>query len=142
MPIHIPPLRERLSELEALCDRIIRKLNQEYGRSVRGVDGDAMTLLKSQHWKGNVRELENVLGRAMIYMSSPEQWIAPHHLQLSTRTTSHKVMETGTFHESVARYERDLIERAIEEAGGNKSEAARRLKISIRTVYNKLGTTQ
>lgn len=142
MPIHIPPLRDRLDELEALCGRIIRKLNQEYGRSVRGVDEDAMTLLKSQHWKGNVRELENVLGRAMIYMASAEQWIAPHHLQLTSRSPSQKVMESGTFHEAVARYERDLIERAIEEAGGNKSEAARRLKISIRTLYNKLETTQ
>ncbi|WP_214824257.1 sigma 54-interacting transcriptional regulator [Exiguobacterium algae] len=142
MPIHIPPLRDRLGELDALCGRIIRKLNQEYGRSVRGVDEDAMTLLKSQHWKGNVRELENVLGRAMIYMASAEQWIAPHHLQLTSRSPSQKVMESGTFHESVARYERDLIERAIEEAGGNKSEAARRLKISIRTLYNKLENTQ
>ncbi|MBQ6458806.1 MAG: sigma 54-interacting transcriptional regulator, partial [Exiguobacterium sp.] len=142
MPIHIPPLRERLNELEALCERIIRKLNQEYGRSVRGVDEDALTLLKSQHWKGNVRELENVIGRAMIYMASSEQWIAPHHLQLSNRSTSQKVVESGTFHEAVAKYERDLIERAIEEASGNKSEAARRLKISIRTLYNKLDTTQ
>lgn len=142
MPIHIPPLRERLNELEALCERIIRKLNQEYGRSVRGVDEDALSLLKSQHWKGNVRELENVIGRAMIYMASSEQWIAPHHLQLSNRSTSQKVVESGTFHEAVAKYERDLIERTIEEAGGNKSEAARRLKISIRTLYNKLDTTQ
>lgn len=142
MPIYIPPLRERLHELEALCERIIRKLNQEYGRSVRGVDEDALSLLKSQHWKGNVRELENVIGRAMIYMASSEQRIAPHHLQLSNRSTSQKVVESGTFHEAVAKYERDLIERTIEEAGGNKSEAARRLKISIRTLYNKLDTMQ
>lgn len=142
MPIYIPPLRERLHELEALCERIIRKLNQEYGRSVRGVDEDALSLLKNQHWKGNVRELENVIGRAMIYMASSEQRIAPHHLQLSNRSTSQKVVESGTFHEAVAKYERDLIERTIEEAGGNKSEAARRLKISIRTLYNKLDTMQ
>lgn len=142
MPIYIPPLRERLHELEALCERIIRKLNQEYGRSVRGVDEDALSLLKSQHWKGNVRELENVIGRAMIYMASSEQRIAPHHLQLSNRSTSQKVVESGTFHEAVAKYERDLIERTIEEAGGNKSEAARRLKISIRTLYNKLDAMQ
>ncbi|MGA9468021.1 MAG: helix-turn-helix domain-containing protein, partial [Exiguobacterium marinum] len=61
---------------------------------------------------------------------------------LSNRSTSQKVVESGTFHEAVAKYERDLIERTIEEAGGNKSEAARRLKISIRTLYNKLDTTQ
>lgn len=138
MPIHIPPLRDRLEEIEPLCDRIIRKLNQEYGRLVRGVNQAAIELLKSQYWKGNVRELENVIGRAMIYMASSEQWIAPHHLQLSTRTVTARSVEAVSLQDAVARYERDLIDRAIVEAGGNKSEAARRLHISIRTLYNKL----
>ncbi len=142
MPIHIPPLRDRLEEVEPLCERIVRKLNQEYGRSVRGVNREATELLKSQYWKGNVRELENVLGRAMIYMASSEQWIAPHHLQLSARVPSTRPTDALSLQDAVARYERDLIERAIEEADGNKSEAARRLHISIRTLYNKLERLQ
>ncbi|TCI56383.1 PAS domain S-box protein [Exiguobacterium sp. SH1S21] len=142
MPIHIPPLRDRLEEIEPLCERIIRKLNQEYGRLVHGVDQAAIELLKSQYWKGNVRELENVIGRAMIYMASSEQWIAPHHLQLSTRTVTARSVEAVSLQDAVARYERDLIDRAIAEADGNKSEAARRLHISIRTLYNKLERLQ
>lgn len=142
MPIHIPPLRDRLEEIEPLCERIVRKLNQEYGRSVRGVDGEASELLRKQYWKGNVRELENVLGRAMIYMASSEQWISPHHLQLSPRVTSSRPTDVSSLQDAVVRYERDLIERAIEDAGGNKSEAARRLHISIRTLYNKLERMQ
>lgn len=138
MPIHIPPLRDRLEEIEPLCDRIIRKLNQEYGRLVHGINQAAIELLKSQYWKGNVRELENVIGRAMIYMANAEQWIAPHHLQLSTRTVTARSVEAVSLQDAVARYERDLIDRAIAEADGNKSEAARRLHISIRTLYNKL----
>lgn len=142
MPIQIPPLRDRLEEIEPLSDRIIRKLNQDYGRSVRGVDQAALEVFKSQHWRGNVRELENVIGRAMIYMTSTEQWIAPHHLQLSTRPVATRATDAMSLQDAVARYERDLIERTIEEAGGNKSEAARRLHISIRTLYNKLERTQ
>lgn len=142
MPIYIPPLRDRLEEIRPLAERIIRKLNQEYGRSVHGIEAEAIELLKSQYWKGNVRELENVLGRAMIYMSNNDQEIAPHHLQLAPRRTVTKQTDTATLQESVARYERDLIERAIEEADGNKSEAARRLHISIRTLYNKLDRMQ
>ncbi|RHB51879.1 sigma 54-interacting transcriptional regulator [Exiguobacterium sp. AM39-5BH] len=142
MPIHIPPLRDRLEEIEPLCERIIRKLNQEYGRSVRGVNREASELLKNQYWKGNVRELENVIGRAMIYMASNEQWIGPHHLQLSSRVTSTRSIEALSLQDAVSRYERDLIERAIEDADGNKSEAARRLHISIRTLYNKLERMQ
>lgn len=142
MPIHIPPLRDRLEEIEPLCERIIRKLNQEYGRSVRGVKREASELLKNQYWKGNVRELENVIGRAMIYMASNEQWIGPHHLQLSSRVTSTRSIEALSLQDAVSRYERDLIERAIEDADGNKSEAARRLHISIRTLYNKLERMQ
>ncbi|STO07896.1 MULTISPECIES: sigma-54-dependent Fis family transcriptional regulator [Exiguobacterium] len=142
MPIYIPPLRDRLEEIEPLSERIIRKLNQEYGRSVRGIEAEAIELLKTQHWKGNVRELENVLGRAMIYMASTEQQIAPHHLQLSPRVTTARTAEALSLQDAVARYERDLIERAIAEADGNKSEAARRLHISIRTLYNKLERMQ
>lgn len=142
MPIHIPPLRDRLDELEPLSHRIITKLNQDYGRSVRGIRDDALESLKTQYWKGNVRELENVLGRAMIYMTSSEQWVAPQHLQLTTKPIHQKSAETSSFHERVERFERELIEQALQETGGNKSEAARRLNISIRTLYNKLERMQ
>ena len=142
MPIHIPPLRDRLDELEPLSHRIITKLNQDYGRSVRGIREDALESLRTQYWKGNVRELENVLGRAMIYMTSSEQWVAPQHLQLTTKAIHHKPAETSSFRERVERFERELIEQALQEAGGNKSEAARQLNISIRTLYNKLERMQ
>ena len=142
MPIHIPPLRDRLDELEPLSHRIITKLNQDYGRSVRGIRDDALESLRTQYWKGNVRELENVLGRAMIYMTSSEQWVAPQHLQLTTKPIHQKPAETSSFHERVERFERELIEQALQETGGNKSEAARQLNISIRTLYNKLERMQ
>lgn len=139
MPIHIPPLRERVEEIEPLSLKIVGKLNEEYGRSVRGVSKDALDVLRTQFWKGNVRELENVLGRAMIYMASGEQQIGAEHLPLSTtKPAVRHTTEDMTLGESVAQFERELIERTIDASGGNKTEAARKLGISIRTLYNKL----
>ncbi|NLA60667.1 MAG: sigma-54-dependent transcriptional regulator, partial [Firmicutes bacterium] len=80
VPIFIPPLRQRTDDLPFLCDRLIKKLNQEYGRSVESVSPEVMEVFKAYRWPGNVRELENVLGRAMMNMKFQETVILSEHL--------------------------------------------------------------
>src|SRR5699024_1000313 len=80
LPIYIPSLRERISDLPLLTDHLTRKLNMEYGRNVTSIAKEAMQRLKTYNWPGNVRELENVIGRAMIYMDMNKEEIQLRHL--------------------------------------------------------------
>ncbi|HEY8347822.1 MAG TPA: sigma 54-interacting transcriptional regulator [Symbiobacteriaceae bacterium] len=140
VPIHIPPLRHRLEDLPALVAVITAKLNEEYGRNVRGVAPDAMAILRSYHWPGNVRELENILGRAMIAMAMTDTIIEARFLPPLPSTPPPKGPElpVGTLQEAVAAAEQAALRRALEASGGNKTEAARLLGIAPRTLYYKL----
>src|SRR5690625_4286242 len=80
LPIYIPSLQERLEDLPELTEHIILKLNQDYGRKIHHISKEALLKLTSYHWPGNIRELENVIGRAMIYMDINEETIEKHHL--------------------------------------------------------------
>src|SRR6056297_3713166 len=71
-PIYIPPLRERLEDIEILVKKFINKFNMEYGRNVTNISKDALNILTKYNWPGNVRELENIIGRAMINMDFNE----------------------------------------------------------------------
>jgi len=144
VPIFIPPLRERLEDLEELVHIIIRKLNQEFGRIVEGIDKDALNLLESYNWPGNVRELENVLGRAMINMGYEERIIKKHHIPpLSFENVANNAIrnfdiKSFKLKDVVESAERFAIERALEETNGNREHAAKKLGISVRNLYYKL----
>lgn len=147
MPIHIPPLRERKEDIPLLCDRLIQKINQDYGRNVEGVTREALEYLKSYDWPGNVRELENILGRAMIYMHFSEVMVAMKHLEpLKLKVENHKsgdIMETYFSEDQdlstlVETFEKKVIEQTLEKTNGNKTAAAKMLGISLRNLYYKL----
>jgi PAS domain S-box-containing protein len=145
MPIYIPPLRARKEDIPALCQHLIQKLNQDYGRNVEGVTPAALDYLLSYDWPGNVRELENVLGRAMIFMKFNEVMIDVHHippLDISRGGTSfhknEKEMEIRPLEEMVEQYEAKIIEQALRKYNDNKTKTARALGISIRNLYYKL----
>ncbi|KQL49202.1 AAA family ATPase [Brevibacillus choshinensis] len=146
VPIQIPPLRQRLEDIKPLSMHLLRKYNLEYGRNVEEIDEQALQLLLSYHWPGNVRELENVLGRAMIHMRINERIILPEYLPpldrrlaatgTDTRTST---SSTGkTLKEAVEEAERQHILQELSAAGGNRTLAAKRLDISIRSLYYKL----
>ena len=148
IPIFIPPLRQRAEDLPDLVDVILRKLNQEYGRSVTRVAPEVMDVFKQYRWPGNVRELENVLGRAMMNMRYQDDVVRIEHLpplaapeipasrgeELGLRALS----QNAPLRDALEGAERRAILEALERAGRNKTKAARDLGISIRTLYNKL----
>lgn len=145
MPIYIPPLRARKEDIPALCQHLIQKLNQDYGRNVEGVTSAALDYLLSYDWPGNVRELENILGRAMIFMKFNEVVIDVHHippLDISREAPSlhkyEKELEIRPLHEMMEQYEAEIIEQALRKYNNNKTAAARALGISIRNLYYKL----
>ena len=145
MPIYIPPLRARKEDIPALCQHLIQKLNQDYGRNVEGVTSAALDLLLAYDWPGNVRELENVLGRAMIFMKFNEVMIDVHHippLDISRADSSphknEKETEIRPLEEMVEQYEASIIKQALRKYNNNKTAAARALGISIRNLYYKL----
>ncbi len=146
LPIQIPPLRNRLEEVPLLCERLIQKINQDYGRNVEGVTEAAMLHLMEYDWPGNVRELENILGRAIIFMGYNETIIDVNHLpDLKKRTSSSRVAlpglsatESMPLAEMVEKYEAAIISRTLAQTNGNKTKTAKLLGLSIRNLYYKL----
>ncbi len=142
-PIVVPPLRERKEDIPVLADILIRKIAKKSGLSIKSLDGNALSVLQAYSWPGNVRELENVLERSLVMASG--LLIKPEDIQLP-ETGAEKVHEEDTGSEDLwevtrraaGEAERQAIAAALKAAGGNKSEAARRLKISYRVMLKKI----
>lgn len=150
LPIFIPPLRARTGDIKGIAERLIRKFNQEYGRSVEHLSSEALEALGSYRWPGNVRELENVLGRSIINMSFADKWIELRHLPVLENTPSPSIDTKSkidsTLQQSQPRpladviheIEESYIKKVLESTGGNKTETACLLGISTRNLYYKL----
>lgn len=145
MPIHIPSLRRRKEDLPLLCERLIRKINQDYGRNVEGVSSNAIKRLMEYDWPGNVRELENVLGRAIIFLNHNDTIINLDHLpdlhsslQQSEVQPAGESLQRATLSAQVEQYEAKLITETLKRVGGNKTLAAKTLGLSVRNLYYKL----
>ena len=144
MPIYIPPLRNRLQDIPQLVERLLTKLNREYGRNVTTVSPAVIPKLQSYNWPGNVRELENVIGRAMIFMPISETEIHERFVQISSNQNDFaendkalKIIQ-GSLEEIMHRHEKQIIEQALETCQYNKTKTAHMLNISIRSLYYKL----
>ncbi|RBP44939.1 sigma-54 interaction domain-containing protein [Garciella nitratireducens] len=146
-PIYIPELKERKEDIPLLCKHLIRKYNQEYGRSVDNISQEAIKILMKYHWPGNVRELENAIGRAMINMKIGEKIIKPKHLPilevnlnlLNEDRNSFSIDHQGkTLREFLEEMEKAYIQQLLRKNKGNKTKTAKDLNISIRSLYYKL----
>jgi DNA-binding NtrC family response regulator len=132
--IFIPPLRERREDIPLLVEHLIQRHNREMKRNYKGVDNAAMRLIMSLPWKGNIRELDNFLERAMILGNG--DWIAPADLGGSEIDTS--VAEDWQLDKALSEYEKIHIKRVLEKTDGDKKAAADILGLSLSTLYRKL----
>ncbi|MDB5102525.1 MAG: atoC [Fibrobacteres bacterium] len=138
IPLEVPPLRDRMSDIEPLAQHFIAKYNKENGFTVSGMKPEALSRLKTHPWPGNVRELENVIQRAVVFAKNGD--ISIEHLRLDGGAKT-ALAESGaglTPGMSVAEAERILIIKTLEACGDNRTKAAEMLNISIRTLRNKL----
>jgi two-component system response regulator AtoC len=138
--IHLPPLRERLDDLPLLAGRILTRLNRTMGLQIQGLSPAALQVLRGYGFPGNVRELENILERAVIFAETTI--IGPEDLDLGVGAT--RAVQPGAAAEPEAlqgtlkEQERRLIEAALARWEGNRTRAAEELGITRRTLFNKL----
>ena len=136
-PIRLPPLRERRQDIIPLAQSLIRQLSSSAGRaSVPRLDEAAKARLEHEEWSGNVRELRNVLERAMILAEGPV--IASEHLWIEPRSTPPNPKDQSSEPSSLAELEKQTIERTLLALNGNRRLAAAKLGIGLRTLYEKL----
>jgi len=130
-PIHIPPLRDRKSDIILLCDHFIEKYNKRNHREIKRITSATIDLLMSYHWPGNVRELENCIERAVLLSS--DNVIHGYHLPPSLQSAeSSNTQFDSTLQNALEEFERELLADALKTARGNRAKAARTLGISER----------
>jgi len=142
IPIQIPSLRQRKGDIPAIAERLIQKINQDYGRNVEGLTDSAISYLQSYEWPGNVRELENILGRAIIFMNYNEIYIDVHHLpplhkeeQVETKQNNLlPELEEKALEHLVTEFEGNIIREYLDKFDGNKTKTAKALGISVRNL--------
>ena len=130
--IELPPLRERLKDIPVLAEQLIALAASRAGRKVKGISNEALHLLQKHSWKGNIRELKNVLERAMILEDSACISVD----SLPVELTSGNAGPSSLF--DMAAMEKAHIAKVLKATGGNKAEAARLLNIGIATLYRKV----
>jgi len=133
--IAIPPLRKRLDDLPGLVEHLIKRHNNEMNMNYKGVDSATMRILMSLPWKGNIRELDNVLERAMILGDG--EWIKPAELP-GHRNGTEEFAAEDNLTRAVELYEKAHIERTIAKSSGDKVHAAELLGLSLSTLYRKI----
>ena len=173
VPIHLPPLRERREDIPLLVSHFITKFNDRLRKEITHIEPEAVERLVSYNWQGNIRELENVIERTMLFCEGavirlanlpPElcgaaavgedrpssfQASSPSHTNLPAVPAAAVVNVTpgsseavGSLKEAVKaeteRVERELIQRALDETGKNVTQAARKLKISRKSLQTKM----
>jgi two-component system, NtrC family, response regulator HydG len=137
--ITLPPLRERPEDLPILAERFIQDYSASAGdKQVRGIDNTCMEMLKAYHWPGNVRQLRNVIERALIVTAGPLVTADDLPLEITRPSRSGGTRFDVSLGCSLDEVERDLIERTLEFVKGNKARAAEILGVSLKTLYNRL----
>lgn len=141
--IQIPALHERRADIVPLAEHFLRQFSEKNGFGVVGFSDEAILMLQNYFYPGNVRELENMVERAVL-MSRGRVVMAEHFPAKTSANGNGAAAQLETdllalpFHKSIAELEKRLIARALKDSGGNKSEAANRLQINRRLLYNKI----
>jgi len=137
----LPPLKERKEDISALVNHIIKSCSIEYNKPITGFTKEAVAIMESYDWPGNIRELKNVCERAVLMSSGP--LLTVDDLPLSLRKNNRRVEWLGeiqgdSLKEIVAEVEREVILKALEENNWNRSATALALKINRSSLYAKM----
>jgi two-component system response regulator AtoC len=169
VPIHLPPLRERRQDIPLLVDHFLGKFNERLKKQIAAIEPEAVERLVLYNWPGNIRELENVIERTMLFGDgptiraldlpgelmgapavAPEDQLPPSRVSGSFSLPALAAAVSlpigaeavSSLKEAVRaeteRVERELIQRALDETGNNVTQAARKLKISRKSLQTKM----
>jgi DNA-binding NtrC family response regulator len=137
----IPPLRDRREDIPLLVEYLVRRHNLDLKRAYKGVDNATMKVLMSLPWKGNVRELDNLLERAMILGNG--EWITLSEIpRWEGQEHAPGLSLTDNLKDAVQAYERSHIETVLKKLEGDKKSAAEALGMSLSSLYRKLDELQ
>ncbi len=159
--INLPLLWERKDDIPTLTKCFLNEANQDLNKKVDGISGEAMKMLFNYHWPGNIRELKNVIKKAVLLCDS--NLIGQEHILLNQTNDNYgvRVNNYGSFKDissqldlekgaslqeitkkTIRQLEQDVIKQALVKSGGNKSKAAKILKIDRMTLYSKIKESQ
>jgi len=137
--ITIPPLRDRREDLAPLMDHFLKRFSSENSRNIKGVSSKARDLLMKYDYPGNVRELENILERAVVIARGDTIEIADLPFSAAEENRSgNRNWKGGTLKDAMAFLEQDMVQQAMAETGNHQTRAARILGISERMLRYKL----
>ncbi|HWT84354.1 MAG TPA: helix-turn-helix domain-containing protein, partial [Myxococcales bacterium] len=149
--VHLPPLRERRDDIPLLVEHFRQKYNARLKKNVERIEDDALTALSGYSWPGNIRELENVLERTILFAERPVIRAADLPPSLRNRPAAHDEAAPASsglpsppgplkeiVKEQVQAIERDLIVRGLEVTNGNVTRTAKLLKISRKSLQMKM----
>jgi len=135
--IHLPPLRERREDISPLAIHFVNKYSEEMGKEIRGISPKALETLEQYDYPGNIRELENIIARSVALESTniireetlPALVSGKDYFELETNFSTETNLDN-----MLGSIEKKMIEKALTLTGGNKTEAARRLGITLRSL--------
>jgi two-component system response regulator FlrC len=137
IPFHLPPLRERQDDIPLLAKHFVEKYSERDNRSVKGLTDEAIASLMQMTWKGNVRELENIIERAVLMCK--EDLISNKDLFLNEKDRQPNfVTQPISPSVSLKEIEKNVILNTLDHTNGNRTHAAEILGISVRTLRNKM----
>ncbi len=152
VPVELPPLRERTEDVPVLVEAFIKKLNRRLNRSVERFTPEAVAVLQSYPWPGNIRELENIVERTLLFadksvidaadlppdLQAKIGGLAPRSSAVSAAEPAGEGSMKDIVKQRMAELEKDLIQRALDDTQGNVTHAARKLKISRKSLQIKM----
>jgi len=140
IPLHLPPLRERKEDITGLTKHFIEKYSKEFGKEIQTISTYALELLMQYPFPGNVRELENIIERSVALETSniilPENLILTNDKGVKRNFSINELSDVGIdLNDELAKFEKLLIEKALEKSGGSKTRAAELLKINYDSLH-------
>nr|MCU0407004.1 sigma 54-interacting transcriptional regulator [Ignavibacteriaceae bacterium] len=136
--IHLPSLKEREGDIPLLAEHFLEKYRKQMNKNIKGISNDAMRALMNHEWKGEIRELENVMERSVIFCNEDFINVKNLPVQFQSATEPTDFSPSGSLDESVKRFEKEIITRALEANEFNKEKTADALQVGLSTLYRKM----
>lgn len=136
--LEIPPLRDRKDDIPVLAEYFLIEFSKEYNKKIKYFEVEALNYLMAYDWKGNVRELKNVIERSILVANDEEELLLKNHLPKEITGLDSNDDSNDNKEKTLADYEKMIIENTLKRYEGNKTKTAEVLGIKRQTLYNKL----